>query len=469
MWLGIESSKLIFLRPPFMILSLIFILLCVMKNLLFLLLIFLMAPPCLSQEKTIVIAESNLPYDQQEWFYAGAGNALQGTKIKACWDKGKRITSVAYTDHGWFVTMATGTGIGQQTYNVSEAWPSSWIKNNWEEDYYLTSIAYGNKQWVVVMSKHADYSEQSWNRDTIDKLATWIKQKWDENFYITGTAYNGTNWTIVMSKYAPYIAQGYLWASDTDILQSKIKSKVWDQGYNIQSIEYAAGKYFVVYCKYRANNGRTQTYQVNPQDVGNFIQQRWDKSQNIAYLGGGYPAMASYTTTNAVAARPQPQSPQNEQEGDKYYYFDLGYAGNMHMWQHPDGSCTITQNMRCYSCQGSLKCNICMGTGNGYYAINRYMPCPACGATGCCGTCKGTGFTSFTKTWLPGEAEAYMQAHREVESQYRSQSSQQNVRHNDYIETIYYRPNYTGTPYPDEYCEKCGQWMQPHSHIRKRY
>lgn len=438
-----------------------------MKNLLFLLWIFLMALPCRAQEKTILITESDLPYSKQEWFYAGAGNALQGDKIKSCWDKGKRITSVAYTDHGWFVIMANGTGIGQQTYKVSETWPTSWIKENWQEDYYITSISYGNNQWVVVMSKHADYTDQSYNRAAFDKLSDWIKQKWDDDFYITEAAYNGTEWSIVMSKYAQYTAQGYLWASNTSEMESKIKSNVWDKGYNVQSIEYAAGSYFVVYCKYRENNGRSQNYLVDPKNVGDYIQQRWNNSQDIAYVGGGYPATGSYTASNTVPT--QPHSPQNEQEGDKYYYFDLGYSGNMHMWQHPDGSCTITQNMRCHACQGSLKCNICMGTGNGYYAINRYMPCPACGATGRCGTCKGTGFTSFTKTWQPGEAEAYMQAHREVESQYRSQSSRQSVRHNDYIETIYYRPNYTGTPYPDEYCEKCGQWMQPHSHIRKHY
>ena len=157
------------------------------------------------------------------------------------------------------------------------------------------------------------------------------------------------------------------------------------------------------------------------------------------------------------------------EQGDQYYNFNAGGYGNMEMWVHPDGSSTVKTQMMCHSCRGSKRCNICNGTGNGYAMINSYMPCPACGATGVCGTCKGNGFIVQTKKWAPGEAEAYLQAHREVKAQSRHErsSSYSGGSDNRYIETIEYAPNYTGES-NDEWCEKCHKYAPAHSHIKKR-
>lgn len=73
-----------------------------------------------AQDKTILITETGLPYTSQTWFYSGKGNDLQGDKIKKNWDEGMRITSVAYTNNGWFVTMAENTAIGMQTYSYTD-------------------------------------------------------------------------------------------------------------------------------------------------------------------------------------------------------------------------------------------------------------------------------------------------------------------------------------------------------------
>ena len=116
---------------------------------------------CLSaQNKTILITESHLPYKSQTWFYSGNGQDLDESKIKSYWDQGKRITSVAYTTNGWFVTMANSSGITMQTYKLSQIWPKDWIKEKWVQDYYITSIARSNKEWLVVMSQGTEFTDQ---------------------------------------------------------------------------------------------------------------------------------------------------------------------------------------------------------------------------------------------------------------------------------------------------------------------
>ena len=92
--------------------------------------------------------------------------------------------------------------------------------------------------------------------------------------------------------------------------------------------------------------------------------------------------------------------PVNEQpSGDKHYFFNMGMI-TQEWWEHPDGSVTVKVRAQCTACRGSLVCNICQGTGNGYnfLADGSYMPCPNCGATGQCGDCHGTGYVSNRKT-----------------------------------------------------------------------
>lgn len=248
-----------------------------------------------SQDKTILITETGLPYTSQSWFYSGRGNALQEDKIKKNWDEGRRITSVAYTDNGWFVTMAKNTGIGMQSYSYTADWPEDWIDKQWNENYSITSISKGNGKWMVVMSKGSGFSTQSYWRNSWEKLRPWIKEKRNEGYMITSVAYDGSYWTVVLSKGSPYSAQGYLWADSYDELVSKVKKEIWDKSDRIHLMEYGEGYYLVVYGNYSQNNGRGQYFHVNPSDVSEYIDKKWKESYNIAQIGGGYASQSSDT------------------------------------------------------------------------------------------------------------------------------------------------------------------------------
>ena len=266
---------------------------------------------CLSaQNKTILITESHLPYKSQTWFYSGNGQDLDESKIKSYWDQGKRITSVAYTTNGWFVTMANSSGITMQTYKLSQIWPKDWIKEKWVQDYYITSIARSNKEWLVVMSKGTEFTDQYWSRNTWDNLSSWIREKREQGMSITEMAFDGTYWTVVVSKTSKISTQGYLFADDSNVV-SMIRSEVYDMGYNLHLMDYGDGQFVVVYGNYSENDDRKQSYSINPSDAGSFIQEKWDKSHDIAYIGGGFSetssqSLASNTnsTTSNVSGSP---------------------------------------------------------------------------------------------------------------------------------------------------------------------
>lgn len=265
-----------------------------MKRTLLLLLFVVLFIGVKSQDKTILVTENNLPYTSQTWFFSGVGNSLQESSIKKNWDEGRRIISVAYTNNGWFVTMAKNTGIGMQTYSYSADWPDKWINNNWNDEYRLTSISRGNGRWCVVMSKGSGYTAQTWNRNTWSEIVKWSEKNRNEGFFITDMAYDGSCWTVVMSKDSQYLSQDYLMASSYDDLVSKINKEIWDKSYRIQLLEYGGGSYLVVYGNYSKDNGRGQSFSVNSSNIGDFIDKKWAASQNIAYVGGGYSNMVAH-------------------------------------------------------------------------------------------------------------------------------------------------------------------------------
>lgn len=346
-----------------------------------------------SQDKTILITESNLPYSEQTWFYAGSGKALQESLIKSNWDGGKRIISAAYTNNGWFVTMAKNTGIGMQTYRLSQEWPKDWITEKWSDNYRITSISRSDKSWLIVMSQGTGYSQQSYNRTDWPSMSKWIKEKWDDGYYITHSCYNGNVWTVVMSKHSSISFQGYLWASNKDDLNSKIKTKVWDNGYNIQLIEYGV-EFFVVYCKYNDNNNRGQNYIINPSDVKDYIQKRWDNSYNVAYIGGGYPNVLN-SNSNVVS------NVNNKHNNLNSWRQELIGGGYCDYVLHEDGSLSTTEVKPCFACHGTKTCQACFGSGGRWMSYTgMYYPCTMCLQTGRCSACKGEGYittTGYTK------------------------------------------------------------------------
>ena len=99
-------------------------------------------------------------------------------------------------------------------------------------------------------------------------------------------------------------------------------------------------------------------------------------------------------------------------------------GGQAHYVFYEDGYCLSTAAVTCVHCYGKGVCYICNGAGSYYHAyFKTNQPCPTCGGHGVCQNCHGIGYLVTTHLMAPGEAEAYLQAHREVQSSSSSSSS----------------------------------------------
>lgn len=424
-----------------------------------------------AQNSTIIITQSNLGYESQTWFYSGYGNSLQRDKIKKNWDEGRRITSVAYTSNGWFVTMAKNSGYTAQVYYNNYAWPGDWIKEHWAEGYYITDISVGNKEWMVVMSKGTGYVDQLWRSGKWSEVKEKIKEKWSEDFYITKATCNDGEWMVVMSKGCGMSDQSWSRRSTYADIKSVIK-EYWDKDYSLTLLNQGEdGVYFAVMSKFADGSEPGQNYVVDPSNPSDYIDKRWEDGHDIVYIGGagaGNDVGTTIANTNTITTIVPT-------EGSTVTIPYMG--GTMTSTINPDGSGVVVTDIPCMHCNNG-QCKMCFGTGTFVHPyLGTAMPCGVCNM-GACKYCFGKGRFVTTKHFAPGEAAAYLQANREVNSGYGgsgsgsgtgsgSGSGSSNVERG--IEVIEWQVDYTGKGYADEWCEKCGKWAQPHKHIKKVY
>ncbi len=347
-----------------------------------------------AQEKTIIITESSLPYTEQQWIWGGN---FPSDNIKTCWDKGKRIHAAAYTAKGWFLSMAKGTGYTMQTYYNNSASPWEWVADNWNKNYRITDLAYGDGKWLVVMSTNSGIGMQCYKCDkSWNALYSWITERRKEGYMITSLTHTGSEWVAVVSKGSQYASQGCFFASTPSDLVSKVKSDVWGKGYKVHKIEYGDNSYLVIYGKYATNTGRKQNFWAECPDPQKYISERWNASQNIAYIGGGKARTGN--SNNYVASNNQ-----NNNNNSKDFRTNLDNGGYIDYHFGDDGKLYTTHVMQCIFCHGSKKCGICSGSGRNYYGY----PCSSCFGSGTCSYCKGQGYT-VTKSVTDANGNDYM-------------------------------------------------------------
>lgn len=350
-----------------------------------------------AKENTIIITEGSLGVKEQSWF---SGGTFPGDKIKSAWDAGKRIHAAAYTNKGWFIVMAKGTGYTMQSYKTSTSWPREWVKQKWDEDYYITDIAYGDGTWLVVMSQSPDFSGQSTYASSWNNLQSWLKEKSDENYFITSMAHDGSQWRIVVSKTKRISSQGYLFATSLDELKSKIKEKVYNRSYRVHQMQYGDGEYFVTYGNYATDRTRSQNYwaQCPDAEAKKFIDERWNDSQDIAYVGGGLFSSPSTSGSNYTASRntttTNRNTSNNNNNNKKNFRTDLGNGNYTDYTWGDDGKLYATSHMQCLWCHGTKVCGICHGNGGIYGRAygGTWYPCKSCLGNGVCSNCKGQGY-----------------------------------------------------------------------------
>ncbi|KAL5975136.1 hypothetical protein ACLOJK_031815 [Asimina triloba] len=160
------------------------------------------------------------------------------TRIHHHVEKGKLdglfIRCVASASNSWAIVMDAGTGFSSQIYELSPIFfRKEWIVEQWEKNYYISSVAGApNGSTLIVMSKGTPYTQQSYH--VSDMFPTkWINKKWKEGFYVTSMTTAGSKWGVVMSRNAGYSHQ----VIELDFLYpSEGIHRRWDSGYRITSV-----------------------------------------------------------------------------------------------------------------------------------------------------------------------------------------------------------------------------------------
>ena len=364
---------------------------------------------------TFIVADGDLPYTTQTWFYSGHGNDLDEAKIKKYWDEGYRITSGAYTGRGWFVVMSKGSGIGAQSYWFKNPWPTDWLKEKWENGYQMTHCSAGNGKWLVVMSKGTGITGQVANFKSPASLKPWIKERWNDGYRITITAPKDDKWYVVMSKSSGLGRQTYNFFDSYTSAKNFISEKWKEEYYLTQMTENATGQYMCV-MSYKDKSTKESYYPLsdNPTE---WIRKQWNEGKDISHVCGGYEKKQStnsgnYTastakrSTTTITATTQQQKNQpmkyREDLGDGMFAIVTKFSENNYMRALYTRCILCNGAVKCGNCYGYGRCKDCQGTGNMFFNLGDYYPCSLCKGAGICPVCKGSGVCPCASDEYPG-------------------------------------------------------------------
>ncbi|CAI0409044.1 unnamed protein product [Linum tenue] len=202
-------------------------------------------------------------------------------------DKGNEdglfISSVASCSNLWALIMDAGTGFTAQVYKLSPQFlDKEWIVEQWEKNYYISAVAGANNgSSLVVMSKGTQFLQQSYK--VSDSFPSkWINKKWREGFYVTAMATAGSRWAIVMSRGAGFSAQ----VIELDFLYpSEGIHHRWDSGYRITSTAATRDQAaFVLSVPRRKPADETQETLRTSAFPTTHVKEKWAKNLYIASI-----------------------------------------------------------------------------------------------------------------------------------------------------------------------------------------
>ncbi|CAI0409570.1 unnamed protein product [Linum tenue] len=198
-------------------------------------------------------------------------------------EDGLFISSVASCSNLWALIMDAGTGFTAQVYKLSPQFlDKEWIVEQWEKNYYISAVAGANNgSSLVVMSKGTQFLQQSYK--VSDSFPSkWINKKWREGFYVTAMATAGSRWAIVMSRGAGFSAQ----VIELDFLYpSEGIHHRWDSGYRITSTAATRDQAaFVLSVPRRKPADETQETLRTSAFPTTHVKEKWAKNLYIASI-----------------------------------------------------------------------------------------------------------------------------------------------------------------------------------------
>ncbi|EXB97661.1 hypothetical protein L484_020211 [Morus notabilis] len=170
--------------------------------------------------------------------YKLSPNFLPYEWIKEHWNEDFHITAIAGADNGSsLVVMSKGIQLLNQTYKVSDSFPSDYIEDMQKRGYFITAMATSGSKWAVVVSKGAGFSSQyvRFHGDLSDEsIRAWS----DHGYSITATAATADKVAFVFSRRLGYLVHNKT-LSTSDFPDRQITANC-SYGFYVSSICYGA-------------------------------------------------------------------------------------------------------------------------------------------------------------------------------------------------------------------------------------
>lgn len=130
-------------------------------------------------------------------------------RIKKLWEEGFIITSVAWGQQSWLITMTWTDRDHQQSYVADESFPAVDIESHLKDGYHLLAAVKGNV-WFVYFDKNQDFTDTnySFHHEFPDSV---VQEAWDDDRYVTWLHFvqDENKWLIVTASTEQFKTQGY--------------------------------------------------------------------------------------------------------------------------------------------------------------------------------------------------------------------------------------------------------------------
>jgi hypothetical protein len=160
-------------------------------------------------------------------FYLYGGDFPQD-EVKKKWDEGFRITEVGVVPERWFVILSKESGLGGQSYKISETWPEEYIKKEWDLGRRISHARWRDGKFVVVMSEFQarKIKAQRWRKGWDD---AWVQEGRDQGQVLSLIVPDAENTYFVMNEYESAY-DGYR-VRDSERFPAAELAKKFAQGY----------------------------------------------------------------------------------------------------------------------------------------------------------------------------------------------------------------------------------------------
>jgi len=183
-------------------------------------------------------------------------------RIKSLWNNGYVITSVAWGQQSWLVTMTWSDKDLQQSYVANESFPATDIKAHLDDGYHPVAAIKGD-MWFVYFNKVSDFAGAvySFHDDFPDET---IKEEWDNNRYVTCLHFvrDENRWLLITAHSGHYETQGYQNRAGYPLKQ--IRDRI-ENGQFITSLTYGLSYWSTIYSGVTSSNSPKHETETEPE------------------------------------------------------------------------------------------------------------------------------------------------------------------------------------------------------------